>query len=133
MKHTLFSVLVLGTLIIPLTSQAHMGQFTSQTTTSTTQGYTEHIESIMNKMMEEEELTKTELQEMASFMESSQNYTAMPYTQMMSNNAYYPHNFSTMHGLFMYWVMPITMIVWLLIGILLTIILVKKITSQKHA
>ncbi|GEM_PF-5116446 len=121
MKNILFSIILLGILIIPFTSEAHMIY----------QENVDQLQNSMNAMMQGEELTETELQEMASFMERSGEYNTMPYNQMMSTGTYYPHH-TGITGSFMYWGMPILMIVWLLVGILLIITLTKKILSQKH-
>ncbi len=121
MKNILLSTLLLATLIVPLTSQAHMMY----------QGNIDQIQDSMDAMIQGEELTETELQEMVSFMERSREYDTTPYNQMMGNGMYYPHH-TGVNESFVYWGMPILMIIWLLVGILLIITLTKNILSQKH-
>ena len=137
-KHVLVGICAVLFVVAGSTvAEAHMGDTVTDDSDSivTTEEF-EAMEDVMLKMMNGEELTAAEAEAMSDFMES---HHGASFPMMGSFNGSwnmmsgYDSGFGMMGGGFLGWLFPLTMLVWLLVGLLLIGVLIRKLTNQeKH-
>ena len=98
-------------------------------------GEFEGMQAIMEKMMDGEALTDIEKQEMLEHMEEHHGSGSMMRGGDMSSH----HGTLGTSGMMMggtgafgLWIFPLTYLVWLLVGILLSVFLIKKLGKTKN-
>lgn len=147
-RNIIVGVLIAFALLsIPTLSIAHTGSLgntdsmpmMSNETAGVSAEEFEEIEEVMLKMMNGEELTESQWQEMQEFMEGHHGSFA-PFNQMMWNTGGYmnqdmaPFRGGMMwgnYGTFMMWIISLSILIWLLVGILLATYLIKKLNKKK--
>lgn len=130
-KILIISSIILGLVMFSQVADAHMGEAGNMmysTSGNISPEEFEEMQDVMIKMMGGEELTESESKEMIDFMQEHHGgYFPMMRGYGMSGQAGMMWGTA---GSFITWILALTTVVWLLVGILLSIFLVKKISSK---
>lgn len=112
--------------------EAHMGTDGIESDTTVTAEEFEAVEDVMLKMMSGEGLTNEEWDRMENFMDEhhESGFGSMMGGMMMGQGGFGPgmmqNTGGTMAYGWMYWLFILTTVVWLLVGILLSLFLLNK-------
>ena len=148
MKQTIITSLLTLALLItaPIVANAHAGGIDENMMGGIANGEVtaaefDEMQDVMIRMMNGEELSSQEWQEMSKFMGDHHGNSFGPMMMQggMMGQQYaqgQPFGGSMMMdwnsgSSFVYWIFVLTMIVWLFVGIVLTILLVRKLNLEK--
>ena len=139
MKKLAISIFVIGLFAVtPAITNAHTGGDVVDGGSAISVTEFEEIQDVMIKMMNGETLTNEEAGEMYEFM--GNHHGALDRfggNQMMGYNNWTPGFGTYMHngiggGSFAYWLMMLAVLTWLFVGILFSVVLIKKISKPQN-
>jgi hypothetical protein len=146
MKQIVITSLLTFAMLItaPLFAQAHVGEIDGNMMGGTenseiTSAEFDEMQDVMLKMMNGEELPSQEWQKMSEFMDDHHDTSFGPMMQGGMMGQYgqgQPLGGNMMMdwnsgNSFVYWIFVLTMVIWLFVGIVLAILLVRKLNLEK--
>ena len=138
MKKLFIALFIIGSFVAtPAITNAHTAGDVPVGGGDVTVAEFEEIQDVMIKMMNGDSLTNEEAGEIYEFMENHHGaWGGFNSSQMMgyNNNSWMPGFGTYMHGgigggSFSYWIMMLAVLVWLFVGVLFSVVLVKKINK----